>query len=58
MAGTELTWDYSANVQIDSLQKQEVSCLCESDNCHGRFTIEENLCEVCEVEGHIAMEAK
>lgn len=58
VAGTELTWDYSANVQIDSLQKQEVSCLCESDNCHGRFTIEENLCDVCEVEGHIATEAK
>uniref|UniRef100_A0A3Q4I6K7 Histone-lysine N-methyltransferase SETDB2 n=1 Tax=Neolamprologus brichardi TaxID=32507 RepID=A0A3Q4I6K7_NEOBR len=58
LAGTELTWDYSANVQIDSLQKQEVSCLCESDNCHGRFTIEENLCDVCEVKGHIAMEAE
>uniref|UniRef100_A0A3Q4N8G8 Histone-lysine N-methyltransferase SETDB2 n=1 Tax=Neolamprologus brichardi TaxID=32507 RepID=A0A3Q4N8G8_NEOBR len=58
VAGTELTWDYSANVQIDSLQKQEVSCLCESDNCHGRFTIEENLCDVCEVKGHIAMEAE
>ncbi|XP_063322568.1 histone-lysine N-methyltransferase SETDB2 isoform X2 [Pelmatolapia mariae] len=58
VAGTELTWDYSANVQIDALQKQEVSCLCESDNCHGRFTIEENLCDVCEVEGHIATEVE
>merc|ERR1712083_38896 len=27
-AGTELTWNYSADTQTASLQKQEVPCLC------------------------------
>lgn len=43
-AGTELTWNYSANTQ----RKQEVLCLCGSSSCKGHFTIEENLCGVCE----------
>ncbi|KAI3366189.1 hypothetical protein L3Q82_010002 [Scortum barcoo] len=46
-AGTELTWDYSA----DTHRKQEVPCLCGSSSCRGQFTIEETLCDVCEVEG-------
>uniref|UniRef100_UPI0037E84D97 histone-lysine N-methyltransferase SETDB2 isoform X2 n=1 Tax=Semicossyphus pulcher TaxID=241346 RepID=UPI0037E84D97 len=46
-AGTELTWDYSS----DTDSKQEVPCLCGSDGCRGRFTIEENLCDMCEVQG-------
>ncbi|XP_031695809.1 histone-lysine N-methyltransferase SETDB2 isoform X2 [Anarrhichthys ocellatus] len=46
-AGTELTWNYSA----DSQSKQEVPCLCSSSGCQGRFTIENQLCEVCEVRG-------
>lgn len=56
-AGTELTWDYSANTQTVSLPKQEVPCLCGSNGCQGRFTIEENLCDVCEAEGPAAIEA-
>lgn len=43
-AGTELTWDYSADTQ----RKQEVACFCGSNSCEGHFTIEENLCDVCE----------
>ncbi|KAM9334229.1 histone-lysine N-methyltransferase SETDB2 isoform 2-T2 [Symphorus nematophorus] len=46
-AGTELTWNYSA----DTRGKQEVPCLCGSNGCQGEFTIEENLCELCEAEG-------
>lgn len=57
-AGTELTWNYSADAQTASLQKQEVPCLCGSDGCQGWFTMEENLCDVCEVKGQGAMEAQ
>ncbi|XP_078101140.1 histone-lysine N-methyltransferase SETDB2 isoform X1 [Sander vitreus] len=46
-AGTELTWNYSADTQ----RKQEVPCLCGSDGCRGRFVVEETLCDTCEVEG-------
>lgn len=46
-AGTELTWNYSA----DSPGKPEVPCLCRSNGCQGRFTIEDKLCGVCEVKG-------
>ncbi|KAM3585346.1 uncharacterized protein V6R79_014944 [Siganus canaliculatus] len=46
-AGTELTWNYSA----DTYRKQEVDCLCGSDGCRGNFTIEENLCSACEDDG-------
>ncbi|XP_041638182.1 histone-lysine N-methyltransferase SETDB2 isoform X2 [Cheilinus undulatus] len=46
-AGTELTWDYSS----DTDGEQEVACLCGSDGCRGRFTVEENLCEMCELQG-------
>lgn len=45
-AGSELTWDYSS----DTDGVQEVACLCGSDVCLGQFTIEENLCEMCEVQ--------
>ncbi|XP_029377631.1 histone-lysine N-methyltransferase SETDB2 isoform X1 [Echeneis naucrates] len=38
-AGTELTWNYSADSQT--------AC----DGCHGNFTIQESLCEVCDVKG-------
>ncbi|XP_070813795.1 histone-lysine N-methyltransferase SETDB2 [Chaetodon trifascialis] len=41
-AGTELTWDYSADTQ----RKQEVPCLCSSNGCQGHFTIEGTLCDV------------
>ncbi|XP_041822283.1 histone-lysine N-methyltransferase SETDB2 isoform X2 [Chelmon rostratus] len=41
-AGTELTWNYSADTQ----RKQEVPCLCGSNGCQGHFTIEENLCDM------------
>lgn len=50
-AGTELTWDYSTDIQTASLPKQEVPCLCGSSSCQGHFTVEENLCDVCEAEG-------
>lgn len=56
-AGTELTWDYSADTQAALLPKQEVPCLCGSNGCQGRFTVEENLCDVCEAEGPGATEA-
>lgn len=46
-AGTELTWNYSADTQ----RKHEVLCLCGSNGCQGHFTIEENLCDMCEAEG-------
>ncbi|XP_044043480.1 histone-lysine N-methyltransferase SETDB2 isoform X2 [Siniperca chuatsi] len=46
-AGTELTWNYSA----DAKRKQEVPCLCGSNCCQGHFTIEETVCDMCEVEG-------
>ncbi|TMS01033.1 Histone-lysine N-methyltransferase SETDB2 [Larimichthys crocea] len=46
-AGTELTWNYSA----DTHRKQEVPCRCGSDGCRGQFSVEENLCALCEVEG-------
>ncbi|XP_068586681.1 histone-lysine N-methyltransferase SETDB2 isoform X1 [Cebidichthys violaceus] len=46
-AGTELTWNYS----VDSQSKQEVPCLCGSNGCQGGFTIEDQLCGVCEVKG-------
>lgn len=46
-AGTELTWNYSADTQ----SKREVVCLCGSDGCRGQFTMEEHLCDVCEDEG-------
>lgn len=44
-AGTELTWNYSADPQ----RKQEVSCLCGSNSCQGQFFIE-NLCDMYEGE--------
>lgn len=44
-AGTELTWNYSADPQ----RKQEVSCLCRSNSCQGHFFIE-NLCDMYEGE--------
>ncbi|XP_047432363.1 histone-lysine N-methyltransferase SETDB2 [Mugil cephalus] len=50
-AGSELTWDY-ASFSASSSHHQEVPCLCGSNGCRGRFTIEENLCDMCEVEGH------
>lgn len=56
-AGTELTWDYSADTRAASSPKQEVPCLCGSDACRGRFTVEENLCGVCKAEGSGADEA-
>ncbi|XP_045905418.1 histone-lysine N-methyltransferase SETDB2-like [Micropterus dolomieu] len=46
-AGTELTWNYSADTQ----RKQEVPCLCGSSGCQGHFSLEETLCDMCEVEG-------
>ncbi|KAM4601942.1 histone-lysine N-methyltransferase SETDB2 [Polymixia lowei] len=49
-AGTELTWNYSPDP--GSASGQDVPCLCGSDGCQGRLTLEENVCEVCEVEGH------
>ncbi|KAF3688307.1 Histone-lysine N-methyltransferase SETDB2 [Channa argus] len=52
-AGTELTWDYSADMQTASLRKQEVPCLCGSSGCQGQFTVVENLCGVCEGDGVI-----
>lgn len=55
-AGTELTWDYSARTLTASLQ--EVPCFCCSDSCQGQFTIEENLCDVCEVEGQEVIQAQ
>lgn len=45
-AGTELTWNYSADVR----GKQEVTCLCGSGGCQGQFSVEENLCDTCEVD--------
>lgn len=57
-AGSELFWDYSADTHSLSLQKQEVPCLCHSDGCRGQFTVEDNLCEVCEFKGQGAMEAE
>ncbi|XP_074520841.1 histone-lysine N-methyltransferase SETDB2 [Halichoeres trimaculatus] len=45
-AGSELTWDYSSDID----GSQEVACLCGSDVCLGRFSVEENLCESCEVQ--------
>ncbi|XP_044200292.1 histone-lysine N-methyltransferase SETDB2 [Thunnus albacares] len=56
-AGTELTWNYSAHTQSFSLHKQEVPCLCDADDCRGEFTVEENLCDMCEVEGQAAINA-
>ncbi|XP_069377121.1 histone-lysine N-methyltransferase SETDB2 isoform X3 [Paralichthys olivaceus] len=53
-AGTELTWNYSADGHTAVLPKQEVTCLCGGDGCQGQFVIEENLCDVCEVEGRDA----
>uniref|UniRef100_A0A3Q1JCN5 Histone-lysine N-methyltransferase SETDB2 n=1 Tax=Anabas testudineus TaxID=64144 RepID=A0A3Q1JCN5_ANATE len=38
-AGTELTWDYSTDIQTASLPKQEVPCLCGSSSCQGHFTL-------------------
>uniref|UniRef100_A0A3Q4BET6 Histone-lysine N-methyltransferase SETDB2 n=1 Tax=Mola mola TaxID=94237 RepID=A0A3Q4BET6_MOLML len=46
-AGAELTWNYSA----DTLRKREVPCLCGGGGCHGHFSIEESLCDVCEADG-------
>ncbi|XP_047189178.1 histone-lysine N-methyltransferase SETDB2 isoform X2 [Scophthalmus maximus] len=58
-AGTELTWDYSAHAcAASSIQKQEVTCLCGSDGCRGRFAVNENMCDVCEVKGQGAVEAQ
>uniref|UniRef100_A0A672ZWH8 Histone-lysine N-methyltransferase SETDB2 n=1 Tax=Sphaeramia orbicularis TaxID=375764 RepID=A0A672ZWH8_9TELE len=59
-AGSELFWDYSADTLsfASSLQKQEVPCLCRSDGCRGTFTVEDNLCEVCEFKGQGSMEAE
>lgn len=45
-AGTELTWDYSSDVE----RKQDVPCLCGCSVCKGHFAIEEKLCELCETE--------
>ncbi|CAJ1086872.1 histone-lysine N-methyltransferase SETDB2-like isoform X1 [Xyrichtys novacula] len=45
-AGTELTWSYSS----DADGTQEVPCLCGDEGCQGRFTVEENLCDMCEVQ--------
>ncbi|XP_034534833.1 histone-lysine N-methyltransferase SETDB2 [Notolabrus celidotus] len=45
-AGSELTWDYSS----DTDGTQEVACLCGGDGCRGRFSVEENLCDMCEVQ--------
>ncbi|KAK2857216.1 hypothetical protein Q5P01_005951 [Channa striata] len=56
-AGTELTWDYSADVRAGSLQKQEVPCLCGSNGCRGQFTVEEKLCVACEGERRGSVEA-
>ncbi|CAB1429614.1 unnamed protein product [Pleuronectes platessa] len=53
-AGTELTWNYCAGGHAAVLPKQEVTCLCGSDGCRGQFVVEENLCDVCEVEGQEA----
>ncbi|XP_026157109.1 histone-lysine N-methyltransferase SETDB2 isoform X1 [Mastacembelus armatus] len=50
-AGTELTWNYCADTETASLQKQEVPCLCGSSACQGLYTIKEDLRDVCEVEG-------
>ncbi|XP_028255535.1 histone-lysine N-methyltransferase SETDB2-like isoform X2 [Parambassis ranga] len=47
-AGTELTWNYSADAHPPSQQEQEVPCLCRSGSCQGRFTVEEKLCGSCE----------
>ncbi|XP_071335676.1 histone-lysine N-methyltransferase SETDB2 isoform X2 [Trachinotus anak] len=56
-AGTELTWNYSANTQTTSLQKQEMPCLCGSNGCQGQFAIEENLCDACNVKGQGTIKA-
>ncbi|KAM7375591.1 hypothetical protein PAMA_014616 [Pampus argenteus] len=56
-AGTELTWNYSSNTQSVSLQKQEVPCLCGNSDCQGQFTVEESLCDMCEVESQGAIMA-
>ncbi|XP_020513388.2 histone-lysine N-methyltransferase SETDB2 isoform X1 [Labrus bergylta] len=46
-AGSELTWDYSS----DADGEREVPCLCGGDGCRGGFTVEQNLCEMCELQG-------
>lgn len=57
-AGAELTWSYSAHIPAPaaSEQKQEVPCLCQSDDCQGWLHIQENLCDVCDTEGVVTME--
>ncbi|XP_024918196.1 histone-lysine N-methyltransferase SETDB2 isoform X2 [Cynoglossus semilaevis] len=56
-AGTELTWNYCDNVLTASLQKQEMQCLCRSNNCQGQYIVEENLCDLCDIKGHTDTEA-
>lgn len=40
-AGTELTWDYSSDVE----QNQDVPCLCSARVCKGHFATKTKLCE-------------
>ncbi|CAN9498317.1 unnamed protein product [Ophioblennius macclurei] len=55
-AGSELTWNYNTGSHMVPMATQDVTCLCGSECCHGQFTIEEMLCDSCEVDGHVAME--
>ncbi|XP_072235301.1 histone-lysine N-methyltransferase SETDB2-like isoform X1 [Leuresthes tenuis] len=57
-AGSELTWNYSADGRAAAPQKQEVPCLCRSDGCRGWLHAEDNLCNVCDSEGPKAIEAQ
>ncbi|KAM4559747.1 histone-lysine N-methyltransferase SETDB2 isoform 2-T2 [Odontesthes bonariensis] len=62
-AGSELTWNYSADGQAAdgqaaaAAQTQEVACRCRSDGCRGWLHIEEKLCNECDLEGLKATEA-
>lgn len=48
-AGTELTWNYSAEAPAFlSDPRRDVACLCRSNGCQGWLHLEENLCDVCE----------
>ncbi|KAM4711365.1 histone-lysine N-methyltransferase SETDB2 [Anableps anableps] len=56
-AGTELTWNYAADVHSSTPEQgQEVPCLCRSNGCQGWLHLEENLCDVCEAEAPARME--
>ncbi|KAM6893555.1 histone-lysine N-methyltransferase SETDB2 [Xenentodon cancila] len=50
-AGSELTWNYAANRHTTPEDKQEVPCLCCSDGCREWLHLEENFCDMLEVEG-------